>query len=96
MGCKLAVVNHSLFSKAIRDVLSILYCLYFGYCRQVGGTGELINDIFGSSDEDDEDFAVSSVLIMEKFSMVTMHDLQSVFQMYLFYLIYVHVQYVGI
>ena len=34
------------------------------YCRQPGGTGELINDIFGSSDEDDEDFAVSTVTVI--------------------------------
>ena len=46
--------------------MSIIAVLFFPlYCRQAGGTGELINDIFGSSDEDDEDFAVSTVIIVE-------------------------------
>lgn len=34
---------------------------YFEHFRPTGGAGELINDIFGSSDEDDdEDFEVSN------------------------------------
>ena len=45
------------------DVMYLLYSVHFGYFRQAGGTGELINDIFGSSDEDDEDFEVSTEIL---------------------------------
>ena len=62
--CVLCVVYpNSLSIILLRKVESVslpwIICNYFNTTfRSTGAAGELINDIFGSSDEDDEDFQV--------------------------------------